>query len=844
SPTTNPYNSTAGPSRVDRGGGWYDDATFVRVALRFYYSPTDTYLDLGFRICRTVYGELTDKAPLIDKTGGTEGETTVGSNSFSWSGSDPDGEIAGYEYRKDGGDWVEYALDTGYVWEGYPQGEHTFEVRAKDSHGAYSETVKWLFIYTPINLNALLDSGRYEEVIEKILGGEVSIAEDEKAVLLARAMAKNLQEGGSERYLQPVMDNLEKARLQFPRSPQIRAGMAELYLVIEEFEKARSELNEARRLGLEESWIVSLTARLNLATQGLRTARETLEEAVITGDAETLKESAGIYLEIGDSDRALELVREAREKEPENVSIARKEIEILRQTDRKEEALEVVEWALEIEPENESLLVSKVELLYETGQIEEALKFLEEVAGRIAPENVELLRLKAMILEELGNLEEVIEVLSRAIELSPEDVSLKNYYIMVGGEESERSALLEEDRKEVPEITLLTPKLPYTDRSNVIIKVKVSDNVGIEEVRINGEREATYYGKGTMQLAKRLELEGGENEVKIEALDMAGNRTSFTFSVFRDTLNPEIITEEPVYVKTTPDDITILFKDDTILSSISFNSEKIDIADREYSLTKTVQLEDSIMLRLLAEDIVGNYTEKTLQIIMDTEAPTVIVRNIPSTVEPEIDRQEIQLYVTDNRGIRRITLNSDELTPVDTIVAVVDLNPGKNDFELIAEDLAGNKTIHSFEIERIIKQQPAITVENPQTDQVTERRYTVKGRISNYRKDTVILSLNGIERAIPVINGEFSYELILETGTNTITITADNYGLKDSRTITVNLAIAQPVSEQQVVTTESRDISEALWIELTWDKDLADIDLHVYEPDEEHVYYENMKGAG
>ncbi|NLI08028.1 MAG: hypothetical protein GX457_13205, partial [Thermotogaceae bacterium] len=41
-----------------------------------------------------------------------------------------------------------------------------------------------------------------------------------------------------------------------------------------------------------------------------------------------------------------------------------------------------------------------------------------------------------------------------------------------------------------------------------------------------------------------------------------------------------------------------------------------------------------------------------------------------------------------------------------------------------------------------------------------------------------------------------------------------------------------------------RDVAEALWIELTWDKNHADIDLHVYEPDEEHVYYENMKGAG
>ena len=51
---TNPYYSTAGSARVYRGGSWGNDATGVRVAFRGYASPTFTYSDLGFRICRTV----------------------------------------------------------------------------------------------------------------------------------------------------------------------------------------------------------------------------------------------------------------------------------------------------------------------------------------------------------------------------------------------------------------------------------------------------------------------------------------------------------------------------------------------------------------------------------------------------------------------------------------------------------------------------------------------------------------------------------------------------------------------------------------------------------------------
>ncbi len=54
SPTTNPYNSTAGSSRVVRGGSWGNSAAYVRVANRLHYSPTVTFHSLGFRIARTV----------------------------------------------------------------------------------------------------------------------------------------------------------------------------------------------------------------------------------------------------------------------------------------------------------------------------------------------------------------------------------------------------------------------------------------------------------------------------------------------------------------------------------------------------------------------------------------------------------------------------------------------------------------------------------------------------------------------------------------------------------------------------------------------------------------------
>ncbi len=54
SPTTNPYNSTAGSGRVGRGGSWRSDAAGARVAGRGAGSPARAGDDLGFRITRTV----------------------------------------------------------------------------------------------------------------------------------------------------------------------------------------------------------------------------------------------------------------------------------------------------------------------------------------------------------------------------------------------------------------------------------------------------------------------------------------------------------------------------------------------------------------------------------------------------------------------------------------------------------------------------------------------------------------------------------------------------------------------------------------------------------------------
>ncbi|HNS76818.1 MAG TPA: Two component regulator three Y domain protein, partial [Mesotoga prima] len=93
-----------------------------------------------------------NKSPEVVKLDGASGKVAADSWTFLWSGSDADGSIIRYEFRKDFADWESNGNETGYTWSEYSEGEHTFEVRALDNEGAYSEIIVWTFNYDPPNV--------------------------------------------------------------------------------------------------------------------------------------------------------------------------------------------------------------------------------------------------------------------------------------------------------------------------------------------------------------------------------------------------------------------------------------------------------------------------------------------------------------------------------------------------------------------------------------------------------------------------------------------------------------------------------------------------------------------
>ncbi len=112
---------------------------------------------------------------------------------------------------------------------------------------------------------------------------------------------------------------------------------------------------------------------------------------------------------------------------------------------------------------------------------------------------------------------------------------------------------------------------------------------------------------------------------------------------------------------------------------------------------------------------------------------------------------------------------------------------------------------------------PIIMVQSP-TDNSTfnTRVCRVSGAITNMDEHTTVkISLNGNPSGLEITAvGDFTHNVVLSPGDNTIAITATNWQGQTSRVIHVNATIP----------------SMALWTELSWSTDGTDIDLHLVKP--------------
>jgi uncharacterized protein YfaP (DUF2135 family) len=120
---------------------------------------------------------------------------------------------------------------------------------------------------------------------------------------------------------------------------------------------------------------------------------------------------------------------------------------------------------------------------------------------------------------------------------------------------------------------------------------------------------------------------------------------------------------------------------------------------------------------------------------------------------------------------------------------------------------------------------PAVKIDAPASGWTTERVITVTGRATD-AADLGVLTVNGVERPLPLAGGQFSATFALGRGNNAIEVIAPS---KDGK--------GAPARDRVTLYAEIPRVD--LQVLLFWDTDGTDVDLHVTEPSGEVVNYTN-----
>ncbi len=217
------------------------------------------------------------------------------------------------------------------------------------------------------------------------------------------------------------------------------------------------------------------------------------------------------------------------------------------------------------------------------------------------------------------------------------------------------------------------------------------------------KKEGTIKGRSSENITLFLDreiLSSGENVCGI-VIDSNAGSVEIQVKAIKDDIPPQIILE-PIDNIVNSKTITIKGKIIDSLSgvhpTITINSENVILQDNFFEDEIALQ-EGENKIEIIAIDKVGNKTEMKILVVCDT-IPPEIVCSLPEKVDNEFFT--IKGSVKDKNTVQSLTINKKEIAlKENTFQYTISLSEGNNIVIIEAEDIAGNRTTKSFNIEYI-----------------------------------------------------------------------------------------------------------------------------------------------
>lgn len=341
-----------------------------------------------------------------------------------------------------------------------------------------------------------------------------------------------------------------------------------------------------------------------------------------------------------------------------------------------------------------------------------------------------------------------------------------------------------------PALTVVQPvNGTITKQDTILIQGTATDSSAVT-VTING---TTVSVGGSGQFSYQLPLVEGTNVLSIVATDAAGNASSATRSVIKDSRAPTLTIVHPTDGMFTKQDTTLVEGTvaDSTAVTLTLNGIAVSVAGNGQFSYQFPLVEGANVLSIVATDAAGNASTVTRSVIKDSKAPTLTVADPASGLITRQSSVVVDGSVSDSTAVT-MTING---TPVTIGVNgafsyVFLLSQGRNNITVAATDAAGNISSEDlFVVKDTLA--PTLSVVSPINGVITNHSsMTVRGTVID--SSAVALTING--DSVFVTNGSFSTTVLLSEGINTITVVAaDAAGNSSSQTRSVRLDTIPPV---------------------------------------------------
>lgn len=361
----------------------------------------------------------------------------------------------------------------------------------------------------------------------------------------------------------------------------------------------------------------------------------------------------------------------------------------------------------------------------------------------------------------------------------------------------------------------------FTGENQAKLVIDAFDDTGLQFITIQDKR-FNNDGKKSFEETINIDLKKDERKiVKVEAVDLAGNSSSRVFTVEQDNVPPEVevtLNNQIIY------DLAEITVTATDMSGI----KRINVGDieREYdnpnNLKETFKfsMEESQDIKILVEDGSGNVSELIRYLYVDKMSPMIE----PELIFDEKSVEAVRINFTDDSGLKYIQLGdaiyklSGERGKSISISVDEILEPIK----LAAIDIAGRKTERTL---KWLKTKLDKEFENT----VGTERITLSGEIEGPEIEDGVAEIMVGETpySVPVTKNKFSQNIVLEKGSNRITVTVKSNKGIGGISLEANYITGQP----------------ALRVTLSWTAMGADLDLFIKEPNGDVISYKNRSSS-